>query len=171
MRFVCLSAVIVSWFQFASPIFGQGAAPSLSITNYRLVSERRLTPTQSELTFRADLASPSTRNAVRARLRNSNAPGVRVLPGRDALLFKPARPENPVASDNTFTLLVDPTVPLDVSSLQWVLLGPIADAGLGLTAKVGSTVTLNGSQSSSSSGPLTYSWTLTFSPREARRLS
>ena len=165
MRFVFLSTVIVSWTQFASPMFGQGAAPSLSVTNYRLVSERRLTPTQSELTFRADLVNPSaTRTAVRAKLQNSNALGVHGLPGRDALLFRPAQPGRPVASENTFTLLVDRTAPLDVSSLQWVLLGPIADAGLGLAAKVGSTVTLNGSQSSSSSGPLTYSWTLTFSP-------
>jgi PKD domain-containing protein/K319-like protein len=165
MRFVCLSTVIVSCIQFSAPMFGQGPVTSLSVTNYRVVSERRLTPTQSELTFRADLVSQdATRTAVRAKLKNANALGVHSIPGRDALLFRPARPGRPVASDNTFTLLVNPTVPLDVSSLQWVLLGPVADAGPSLTAKVGSTVTLNGSQSSSSSGPLTYSWALTFSP-------
>ena len=76
-----------------------------------------------------------------------------------------------VTSNNTFTILVDRTVPFSFSDLIWSIqanapLPPVANAGPNQTAAVGSTVTLNGSGSTKPSGvgTLTYNWAFTSRP-------
>ena len=76
-----------------------------------------------------------------------------------------------VTSNNTFTILVDRSVPFSFSDLIWSIqanapLPPVANAGPNQTAAVGSTVTLNGSGSTNPSGvgTLTYNWAFTSRP-------
>src|ERR1017187_3330526 len=169
MRCVRPAAFAALVFSAGSLAFGQGT--TLSITNYQYVSEQRVTLTTSNVTYRADLVSPGVALASASATLTSLDPfSVRVVPGQDTLHFAPVPAKGQVTSSNTFTILVDRTVPFDWSKLLWtfqtVSQAPVANAGPNQTVKVGSVVTLDGSGSTNPSGigTLTYSWTFTSRP-------
>jgi len=154
---------------FGTLAFGQ--AQSLSIGNYQVVSEQSITQTQSNVTYRADLMNTGTVPAiVTATVTSLNPYSVRTNPGQDTLRFPPVLANGQVTSTNTFTVLIDHSVPFSFSTLQWsfqTLAGaPVANAGPNQTVPVGSTVTLNGSGSTNPSGlgTLAYSWAFTSRP-------
>jgi hypothetical protein len=96
------------------------ALPALDIVNYSFVSQVPAAGTQSYVTYRADLLNAGTTNLgpMIATLASLDPSGVQVV-GRAALNFAAAPPNSQVTSSNTFTILTDPTVPLDFSKLNW----------------------------------------------------
>ncbi|MDQ2944766.1 MAG: PKD domain-containing protein, partial [Acidobacteriota bacterium] len=169
MRFMCLAAVAALGILAPSATFGQ--ASNLSITNYQFVSEQRTSLTSSNVTYRADVLNTGVAlGSATATLTSLDPFSVRVVPGQDTLKFAPVPANGQVTSSNTFTILVDRTVPFDFNKLQWTFqttsAGPVANAGPNQIVKVGSTVTLDGSKSTNPSGvgTLTYSWAFTFRP-------
>ena len=147
-------------------IFGQDRARDLAITNYLVVDEQVYSPTQSKVTYRADIVNTgqTLMDSVAASL-TSVPLNVQVMPGQHTLRFAPALANTQVSSSNTFTILVDRSVPFDVTSLRWAfhapaVLRPIANPGPNQKAQLGQPVTLNGVKSSNPSGDgtLTYRW-------------
>jgi hypothetical protein len=75
-----------------------------------------------------------------------------------------------VTSLNTFTILADPSVPLDPTKLLWTFqtsaATPVANPGPNQTVHLGTLVTLDGTGSTnpSGSGTLTYNWMFTSRP-------
>jgi len=141
------------------------AANSLTVTNYQFISQQVAAGTQSYLIYRADLVNSGTAlGAVTATLTSLDPFTIRVVPGQGALNFAPVPANSQVTSSNTFTILADPTVPVDFNKLQWTFettaAPPVAVAGPNQTVPVGTTVTLDGSGSTNPSciGTLTYSW-------------
>jgi hypothetical protein len=146
-------------------MFGQGTQ-GLSITNYQFVSEQRISFSQSDVTYRASLVNTGgARGAVTATV-TSLVPSVQVVQGQGNLHFSPVPANSTVNSTDTFTILVDRSVPFDFSNLQWNFNAPVANAGPNQTVSVGTTVTLNGSGSTNPSGlgNLTYMWRFTSRP-------
>ncbi len=142
----------------------------LSITNYTLVSQARYTRTQTYFTYRADLInSGAALPAVTATVATL-VPGVQVVPGQGTIHFSPVPANSRTTSADTFTLLVDTTVPFDFASLSWFFANPVANAGPNQTAPVGTAVVLNGSGSTNpaGAGALTYSWTMVSRPVNSR---
>jgi len=142
-----------------------------SITNYQIVSRQAAAGKQSFITYRADLINPGNAfGSVTATLTSLDPFSVRVVPGQGSLMFAPVPANSQVTSGNTFTILTDPTVPLDLTKLQWTFqttAAPVtANAGSNQTVKVGSLVTLDGSTSTnlSGAGTLTYDWKFTSRP-------
>jgi hypothetical protein len=167
MRYVHAAITIAVALLLSSVVFGQG----FSITNYQFVGEQPITVTKSQITYRADLVnSGGPFGTVTANVITLNPSSVRTIPGQDVLNFSPVPANSQVTSKNTFTVVVDKSVPFDFSSLQWSFqttpAGPIANAGPNQTVKVGSTVTLDGSRSSnpSGAGTLSYLWTFVSKP-------
>ncbi len=163
MRYVLRGAPVALSVLAGFAILGNGGAQNLSITNYQVVSQQVITPTQSRVTYRADLVNASSSFAsVSATASTTNPFMVRIVPGQDTLTFAPVPANSQVTSLNTFSVLVNPNVPFDSSALSFTfqaVAGPLsANAGPNQTVKVGSTVTLNGSGSTSPGGPLMYSW-------------
>jgi hypothetical protein len=98
--------------------FPGGGAENLRIVNYSLVSQVA-TGTQSYVTYRADLLNTGTAvGPMIARLTSLDTSSVQVM-GQGELSFEPAPANSQVTSSNTFTILTDPTVPLDFSKLNW----------------------------------------------------
>ena len=167
MRYVFSSvATLLAVAMFSPPdALGQGSQ-GLSIGNYQFVSEQRSTRTQWFVTYRAELQNTgSARTGVTATV-TSLGLNIQTVPGQSTLHF-PAVPANGrVNSIDTFTILVDRSVPFDFAKLQWSFLNPAANAGPNQTVPVGTTVSLNGSGSSnpSGSGTLTYAWTFASRP-------
>ena len=165
MRHVCSVAALFAAFAISGPIvaFGQN---DLSITNYQFVSEQRVTRTQWYVTYRADLVNRgNTTLAVTATV-HSLVPTVETVAGQGTLHFPTALPNAQVSSLDSFTILVDRTVPFEFGNLEWSFLNPVANAGPNQTAPVGGMVMLNASGSSNPSGlgTLTYHWTLVSGP-------
>ncbi len=148
-----------------------GRAANLSIANYQLVSTQANSQTQSYVTYRADLVNsgPALQSAT-ASVSTLDPTNIRVVPSESTLNFTNIAANGQVTSSNTFTLLINSAVPLNTSKLSWTFQSTaatvLANAGLNQTAKVGATVTLNGSGSTnpSGSGPLSYSWAFTSRP-------
>jgi Putative Ig domain/PKD domain len=166
-----------------SPAFGQAGstnpdAPrldprgisSVSIpplgSNYIELGEVRNTRTQFFVTFQVILVNNGPAlPGVTASL-TSLVPTVQLVPGQSAVHFAPVPANSNVLSNDSFTILIDRSVPFDFSSLQWSFSNPVANPGPNQTATIGSTVTLNGSGSTNPSGigSLTYKWSLVSVP-------
>ena len=91
---------------------------------------------------------------------------MQLVPGQSTVHFAPVPANSNVMSNDSFTILIDRSVPFDFSSLQWSFSNPVANPGPNQTATIGSTVTLNGSGSTNPSGigSLTYKWSLVSVP-------
>src|SRR4051794_38104481 len=127
-------AAIAIFSAFApSNAFAQSPPTGLSITNYQLVSEQRVSATQSNFTYRADLVNTGpARSAITATV-TSKVPTIQVQ-GLGNLHFAPIGANSQATSLDTFTILVDKTQPLDFSNLQWSFVAPVANAGPNQTA-------------------------------------
>ena len=173
-----LSAAIVLSVLGASPVFAQaglsdtaqaavGSISNVSIpplaSNYIEVgSEIRYTRTQFYCTFQAILVNNGPAlPAVTAAL-STTASNVQLVPGQSTIHFSPVPANGNVISNDTFTILIDRSVPFDFSVLTWSFSNPVANPGPNQTTTVGATVTLNGSGSTNPSGigSLTYKWSL-----------
>ena len=104
----------------AQPQQSQNGLPSLAIVNYSLVSQVAATGSRSYMTYRADLLNPSPAaiGPIVATLTSLDPSSIQVV-GQGALNFAPVQANGQVASSNTFTILTNPTVPLDSSKLNW----------------------------------------------------
>jgi hypothetical protein len=167
----------------ASPAFGQAGstnsgAPrleprgisSVSIpplgSNYIELGEVRNTRTQFFVTFQVILVNNGPAIPAVTATVTSVAPSVQLVPGQSSVHFAPVPANSNVLSNDSFTILIDRSVPFDFSFLQWSFANPVANPGPNQTATIGSTVTLNGSGSTNPSGigSLTYSWSLASVP-------
>src|SRR5436305_698336 len=170
-RVYSTEAIAITLLLIGSSIaFGQGGGGGLTITNYQLLGEVRSTRTQWFVTYRADLVNAgAARGGVTATV-TSMVPTVQVVPGQSLLHFISVPASSSVTSADTFTILVDRSVPFDVASLSWSFLNPLANPGPNQTAKVGAKVTLNGSGSSNPSGvgSLAYRWVLESRPASSQ---
>jgi len=141
------SAVLVTLAMFApSTVMAQG--PSLSIVNYQLMSELRLTRSQWFATYSASVQNNGPALAGVTATVTSLSSTVQVVPGQGILHFGDVPANSTIASSETFTILVDRSFAFDFASLRWSFVNPVANAGPNQTASVGSTVLLNGSGSS-----------------------
>lgn len=164
MRYVCAAAVI------ALSVLRPSDAPAqavLSITNYQLVSEQRVTRTVYDLAYRADLVNNGPARAAVTATVTSTVPSTQVMQG--SLHFANVPANGRVTSSDTFTIRVDRAAAFNFADLRWTFppdAAPVANAGASQTAPVGATVTLNGSGSGNPGGAgiLTYSWTFTSRP-------
>src|SRR3982751_6006712 len=144
MGYVRSSAMAIALLSIAPFIaLGQGGNADLSITNYRFISEVRYTRTQWFVTYGADLTNKGAARAGVTATVTSTVPSVEVMAGQGTLHFAPVPANSTVSSMDTFTILVDRTLPFDIATLSWSFLNPVANAGANKTAPVGSTVTLN----------------------------
>ncbi len=166
MRYVCPAAaslLAIILFAPAKPVLGQATSSGLSIdTNYTFVGQARYTRNQWYVTYRAELMnSGSAVPSVVARVK-SLAPNVATVPGQDTVHFGPVPANGTVSSADTFTILVDRTVPFSWSNVEWAIESAVANAGPNQTVKIGSSVFLNGGGSTNPDGDagLSYSWTL-----------
>lgn len=170
MRNACSTAVAALLLSSSSLLLGQ-APQSLSISNYLIASQQPVTATQLSITFRADLINPGQALPLVKATVTSLTPNVQVAAGQDTLHFWPVPAHTQVSSNDTFTVLVDRTVPFDYSSFKWTFevgspVAPVAHAGPDQRAIVGRPVTLDGSASTnpSNAGTLTYSWAFSSVP-------
>jgi hypothetical protein len=100
--------------------FTVSTIPDLAMVNYSLVGQVASTTTKSYMTYRADLLNTGTTTLgpMIAKLSSPDPSGIEIV-GEGALNFASVPGNSPVASSNTFTILVDPRVPLDFSKLKW----------------------------------------------------
>ena len=170
MRYVCPAAVLAFSILAPSAFSGQ-----LSVVNYQVVSQTPAAGTKYAVTYQADLQNSGTAlDSVKAVGASNNPFTFRMFPGADVLNFAPVPANGQTTSTNTFTILVDPSVPFSFSDLVWTFQStagtPKANAGLNQTVIIGATVMLNGAGSSNPSGvgTLSYAWTFTSRPPGSR---
>ena len=173
MRYVCAkltASLAVAWVMISAAL-GQVGPPPLSVGNYQLVGEQRVTRTEWYATYRAELVNRGgARPAVTARVQSA-VPTIQIVPGQDLLHFPAVSANAAVTSVDTFTVKVDRSVPTNFDTdLRWAFDNPVANAGQNQTVPVGTTVQLNGAGSSnpSAAGVLTYEWELTTRPANSR---
>src|SRR5215475_4140573 len=175
-----LSSAAVLWILGASPAFAQAglsntdapqaeprsianvSIPALGSNYIEVGSEVRFTRTQFYVTFEVILVNNGPAlPGVTASL-TTQAPNVTLVPGQSTVHFAPVPAHSNVMSNDTFTILIDRSVPFDFGVLNWSFSNPVANPGPNQSTTVGSTVTLNGSGSTNPSGigTRTYSWTL-----------
>jgi hypothetical protein len=171
MRYVRSLSIVALAVLLSSGAVAQ--SQTLSVTNYRVVSEQVLTATYSRITYRADLVNPGPALSHVTATVTTADPFTRVIPGQDTLNFTDVPANGQVTSIDAFSIQAKNSVPFDFGTLQWTFatsggttVGPVANAGPNQTAAVGSLVTLNGSGSTNPSGigTLTYGWTFTSTP-------
>jgi hypothetical protein len=144
-----------------------------AIRNYRLVSTQPADGGLVSVTYTADLVNcGSALEAVTARVESLD-PNIVPVSGLRSLTFTPVPANSQVSTASTFTLLVNPALPLDFTKLAWSFrttpLPPQANPGPNQTVKVGTAVMLDGSGSMNFSGdPLSYSWALVSAPAGSR---
>src|SRR5947207_14716555 len=104
MRYVW-TACIAGLLLFCVGAFGQ--SPTLSITNYRFVSEQLITATKSRVTYRVDLSNSGPFLAHVAATVTSNDPlTVQVIFGQATLNFDSVPANGQATSTDTFAMLV-----------------------------------------------------------------
>jgi hypothetical protein len=169
MRYMSGATVTALMLSIPFAIFGQ--VQDLSITNYQLVTSVQATATLWQQTYRVDVVNSGTPvGSVTATAGTRDASVVRIVPTQNTLTFPAVSSNGEVTSTNTFSVLVNPSVPLNTSDLTWAFRttppGPVANPGPGQTVAVGANVTLNGSGSTNPSGvgTLTYTWAFTSRP-------
>lgn len=164
MRYLS-SAIALALLAAVPPVVFGGIA-DLSVTNPQLVNEVRVSRTTFYVTYTADLVNAGAALPAVTATVTSLSPNIQTVPDQRTLHFSPVPANGTVTSSNTFTILVDRSVPFDWTSLQWSFSNPFANPGPDQTATIGSTVTLNGSGSTNPSGigTLTYSWAFTSVP-------
>src|SRR5690348_17253610 len=159
MRYIQPAILITLSVLNSTLLFGQVTnPPSMSVGNYKYVGETRVSRTQSNITYQADLINtgPAFASAT-ATLTSLNVASFTVVAGSNTLSFSSVPASGSVTSSTTFTILVDRTVTFDntFSSLKWTIqaipLAPVANAGANASSTVGKTVTLNGSGSTNPS--------------------
>ncbi len=140
--------------------------PPLGSNYIEIGSEVRYTRTQFYCTFQVILVNNGPALPGVTATVTTTAPSVQLVPGQSTVHFAPVPANSNVMSNDTFTILIDRSVPFDFSFLQWSFANPVANPGPNQTATVGCTVTLNGSGSTNPSGigSLTYNWSLTSIP-------
>jgi PKD domain len=145
--------------------------PGLTIVGYQFVSEQPAAAGKLFVTYSASLINTGgALDSVTATASSLNPYAIILAPGEGTLKFSPVPANSQVMSIDTFTILVDPTVPFDFSQLQWTFqtkaAHPVANAGANQTVNIGTTVTLDGSGSTnpSGAGALTYSWMFSSRP-------
>src|SRR5205807_219439 len=140
------TALLVLIFVSASPV---PAGDAWSIGNYRLVETHHVSATHDSFTYSASLRNSGRALTAVSATVSSDDPSIQAGPANGMLTFVPIPANGQAASSNTFTILVDRRVPFDFSKLKWTFrsTAPIAYAGRNRTAKVGSTVQLNGADS------------------------
>jgi len=118
------------------------------------------------VTYRADVINTGPAlTGLTASVTSSN-PAIQVIAGQNVIHFGPVPANGRATSVDTFTLLVDRSVNVDLATLVWAVNNPVANAGPNQTARVGTTVTLNGTGSSNPAGvgSLTYFWEFVSKP-------
>src|SRR5690349_13649879 len=112
MRFVGPATLAAVSVLASSVVFGQ----ALSITNYQFVSELSTSGTKSQVTYRADLVNTSgPLGSVTATVITLDPGSIRTIPGQDLLNFSPVPANAHITSKNTFTVVVDKSIPFDLS--------------------------------------------------------
>ena len=169
MRYVSSAAATAVALTLLAPGFVP-AQVRFSITNYQFVSDERVTRTQWYITYRADLLNNGPAIGGVSATVTSLVTSVQVVPGQGTLHFASVPAYGRATSVDTFTMLVDRSVPFDFANLAWSFQNPVANAGPDQTATIGSTVNLNGSGSTnpSGTGTLTYSWAFKSRPDASR---
>jgi hypothetical protein len=139
---------------------------NLSIVAYQYQSETRSTRTQYFVTYTATLLNtgPSVNGAT--AVVSSLVPSVQIVAGKNVIHFGPVATNAQVQSTDSFTILVDRSVPFAFTNLVWSFADPVANAGANQTGVVGATIVLTGSGSSNPSGvgTLTYAWSFVSVP-------
>src|SRR4051794_4213796 len=107
------AAIVLSAFT-PCDVFGQGSPSGLSVTNYQIVSEQRVSVTQSYYSVRADLVNAGSARSATTATATSNSVSIQVQ-GLGNLHFGPVAANSQATSLDTFTILVDRSVPLDYS--------------------------------------------------------
>ncbi len=153
----------------SSMLFGQ-SSQGLSITHYQVVSTQPANGSQSYVTYKVDLVNPgSAQGNVTALVSSLDPFSIRLQPGQDTLTFTAVGARSTTPSNNTFTILYDANKPLDTSKLLFTFQssqpGPFANPGPDQSARVGQTVTLDGSGSTEpSGGSISYNWVFSSRP-------
>ena len=136
-----------------------------AITNYKLVGSLAGSGGHVTLTYQADYANNGPAiGPVTATLTSLDPYHIRVVPGQDTLRFPSVAANGQVTATNTFSIIVDSSVPLDGTNLSWSFqiapAGVVANPGQDQTVSAGSNVMLDGSgsQNLSGTGTLTYNW-------------
>jgi hypothetical protein len=93
--------------------------PALEIVKYSLVSQQTAEGRQTYQTYRADLLSTEAALGPMVASVKSLDPSRFQVIGRGTLSFPPTPAYGQITSNNTFTILADPDVPLDFSQLIW----------------------------------------------------
>ncbi|MGA2740869.1 MAG: hypothetical protein ABSG65_25955 [Bryobacteraceae bacterium] len=123
----CVAAVMgpgINEVSFTNSVPGQSQnmAPfsSLEIVNYSLVRQIAISATQSYMTYRANLLNTGTTamGPITASVASLAPSSVQVM-GQGALNFASAPGNSQATSSETFTVLTNPAVPFDASTLSW----------------------------------------------------
>jgi RHS repeat-associated protein len=164
----CLLLSLLFSFHLASR-----AAPAdpLKISNYTLANSKRLSSTVYEYEYRAQVTNSGPAVAQVAATLNTPLPtGITVVEGN--LQFGDVAAGATVTSTDTFKVRHDRRYVFNADALTWTITfnpvnaAPIAHAGPDQTARVGTTVTLDGGGSTDADGnPLSYRWVLTARPQ------
>src|ERR1017187_4421518 len=127
MRYVYSSAALAVLLTLISPSArGQGGTSNLSIaaTGYMEVSEQRVDRMHWYVTSTATLSNTGQAFAGVTAAVTSLVPNIQIVAGQGTLHFSPVPAGTPgapslVVSSDSFTILVDRSVPFDWSQVQW----------------------------------------------------
>ena len=156
MRYVCCLLALFG----VLPAFSQSS--ELAIVNYRAVSgERPISPTVSEIDYRAEVYNPGEARTTLTATGISTAPNIVLL--QSVLRFSNVPARGTALSNNTFTIRIDRVAPIELTALRWTFStarAPQANAGFNQTVAMLSTVRLDGSASTNppNAGVMTYLW-------------